>query len=98
MDTRYLRLVLLKNIFNNIAFHYLVVQNGSWGDWGFTTTCSVTCGIGKQTRGRSCNRPTPANGGSQCLLSNGATRGSSESRDVRCNKVACPGKMFSSYY
>ena len=48
--------------------------NGGWSGWG---GCSVSCGGGTQTR--SCNNPTPANGGATC----------SQSSSQSCNTQLC---------
>ena len=37
--------------------------DGAWGDWTSWTSCGSNC---KMLRSRSCNNPTPANGGSEC--------------------------------
>ncbi|XP_078573393.1 von Willebrand factor D and EGF domain-containing protein-like [Branchiostoma floridae x Branchiostoma japonicum] len=43
-----------------------VIVDGGWTDWSPWSTCSVTCGVGEQTRDRSCTNPEPANGGADC--------------------------------
>ncbi|XP_078695106.1 properdin-like [Branchiostoma floridae x Branchiostoma belcheri] len=40
--------------------------DGGWTDWSPWSTCSVTCGVGTETRGRTCTNPAPANGGADC--------------------------------
>merc|ERR1712055_364925 len=50
--------------------------NGGWTSW---TSCSKTCGPGRETR--TCTNPTPANGGSDCPGSSSKT----------CNTQQCPG-------
>merc|ERR1711963_1254070 len=36
---------------------------GQRGDWG---ACSVTCGVGTESRQRQCDNPAPENGGADC--------------------------------
>ncbi|KAI8494649.1 hypothetical protein Bbelb_278750, partial [Branchiostoma belcheri] len=40
--------------------------DGGWADWGPWSACSVTCGVGTETRDRTCTNPAPANGGADC--------------------------------
>uniref|UniRef100_A0A8W8N8U6 TNFR-Cys domain-containing protein n=1 Tax=Magallana gigas TaxID=29159 RepID=A0A8W8N8U6_MAGGI len=40
--------------------------DGVWSQWGSWSSCSVTCGPGRQTRARSCTNPAPAHGGLSC--------------------------------
>ena len=56
--------------------------DGGWSDYGEWSECSADCGEGVQTRSRSCNNPTPANGGAECEGEETETRS--------CNKGACP--------
>ncbi|GAA6106069.1 properdin [Tachysurus ichikawai] len=40
--------------------------NGNWGAWFASSECSVTCGVGLQTRRRNCDNPAPKYGGQAC--------------------------------
>lgn len=40
--------------------------DGGWGQWGAWASCTTTCGLGTQSRKRSCDSPYPLNGGSFC--------------------------------
>ncbi|XP_052786348.1 fibrinogen C domain-containing protein 1-like [Mya arenaria] len=56
--------------------------DGGWGDWGTWSQCSKTCDNGTQSRGRSCDSPTPAGGGTVCVGLNSQSRG--------CSELSCP--------
>ena len=57
--------------------------HGGFSVWSPYTACSVTCGVGKQTRTRTCTNPPPANGGKPC---EGKFRDDSECRRQPCVK------------
>ena len=59
----------------------LAPVNGKWSHWGPYDDCSVTCGTGVRTRVRSCNNPSPVNGGLSCA--------GVPSQSIGCNKKAC---------
>lgn len=40
--------------------------DGGFGEWGDWSECSLTCGIGMQSRERKCDSPKPQNGGKPC--------------------------------
>ncbi|KAL5005950.1 hypothetical protein ScPMuIL_017108 [Solemya velum] len=56
--------------------------NGEWTSWAATDDCSVTCGLGEQSFGRSCSNPTPAHGGLSCNGSSG--------KSEQCQEDPCP--------
>ncbi|XP_065184197.1 disintegrin and metalloproteinase domain-containing protein 28-like [Sycon ciliatum] len=56
--------------------------NGNWAKWSAWSRCSATCGAGTRSRQRTCNNPSPSNGGSRCP-GTGTTR-------ERCETQACP--------
>jgi len=56
--------------------------DGGWSAFGTYGKCSKKCGGGTKERSRSCNNPTPANGGKQCL--------GSSVESASCNNKPCP--------
>nr|XP_022343451.1 SCO-spondin-like isoform X5 [Crassostrea virginica] len=56
--------------------------DGNWGTWGPWTTCTKSCGGGKQHRERKCDDPAPAHGGTNCT-------GNTNQLDD-CNDILCP--------
>ncbi|XP_021374390.1 hemicentin-1-like [Mizuhopecten yessoensis] len=58
------------------------IVDGSWGSWSGWGTCSVSCGGGVQIRGRSCDSPSPQNGGSSCT--------GTSSQNLECGATPCP--------
>lgn len=61
---------------------YSCKVDGGWSDYEDWSTCTKTCGGGTQTRSRTCNNPSPANGGSNCA--------GSASESQNCNTHFCP--------
>lgn len=68
----------------NVSF--LIIVDGQWSNWTNWTTCSKSCGIGRQKRTRTCSNPSPAHGGKQCT---GQAR---ETQD--CNTQSCAGMLW----
>ncbi|XP_076178913.1 A disintegrin and metalloproteinase with thrombospondin motifs 7 isoform X3 [Ptiloglossa arizonensis] len=56
--------------------------DGGWGEWGFWSECSKTCGAGVSIVERKCDHPEPAHGGKFCI---GERR-----RYKICNTHPCP--------
>nr|XP_034326594.1 coadhesin-like isoform X2 [Crassostrea gigas] len=56
--------------------------NGGWGTWGQFTPCGKSCGGGIQIRFRSCDHPSPSNGGLSCIGDSLQT--------ASCNSQQCP--------
>ncbi|XP_022780212.1 coadhesin-like isoform X4 [Stylophora pistillata] len=56
--------------------------NGQWGSWQAWSACSVSCRGGVQRRKRSCNNPSPAHDGTDCIGVSMVTRS--------CNLTPCP--------
>lgn len=65
----------------NHLFFFLV--DGNWGQWSPYSVCSATCGERTKYKTRTCDTPSPANGGASCV--------GDATRTAACNAVACPG-------
>ncbi|XP_078667412.1 uncharacterized protein LOC144909214 [Branchiostoma floridae x Branchiostoma belcheri] len=64
--------------------------NGSWSDWGPWSGCSVTCGVGTETRDRTCTNPAPENGGADCDGPDQETR----QCDTGVSCLGCPSGYY----
>ena len=71
-----------------ISFFLSVLVDGGWSTWSSWSTCSKSCGTGQQGRRRSCTKPSPSNGGRNCV---GPSR-----EDRACNTLNCPGDDLTS--
>jgi hypothetical protein len=60
---------------------------GNWSPWS-EWICDVTCGVGRQTRSRSCKNPLPQHGGADCLGGHEAA-----SEEAQCQRGGCAGKI-----
>ena len=58
---------------------------GSWSEWGEWQNCSVLCGIGTQTRNRTCNEVSSKNVSFPCSVD-----GSSPTENRPCHLDPCP--------
>ncbi|XP_030639761.1 properdin [Chanos chanos] len=56
---------------------------GNWGPWTHSSPCSVTCGVGLETKTRECNSPPPKHGGQPC-------QGNGIKKDICNTKEPCP--------
>ena len=68
---------------NDLLISSTVAVDGNWGRWSGFGKCSKSCGGGYEQRTRSCNDPSPSNGGASCK------KMSHEERP--CNVQACTG-------
>ena len=63
----------------------VLAENGSYPQWNNWTRCSVTCGVGYRSRGRTCTNPPPGTYGGNC------SDLGSENQTAECNSgVDCP--------
>ena len=62
--------------------------NGGYTSWSAWSQCSSSCGVGQQSRSRTCTNPPPGPGGADCsgLGPNSETK--------HCNIANCPGKQL----
>ena len=62
--------------------------NGGHTSWSAWSQCSSSCGVGQQSRSRTCTNPPPGPGGADCssLGPNSETK--------QCNIANCPGKQL----
>ena len=70
------------NIFSAVAFF---VVDGGFTPYSNYSVCSKTCGIGVQTRTRSCSNPPPLFGGRNCSGTYVESR--------KCNTQPCPSEL-----
>lgn len=72
---KYRMLICYLCLFMIPTFHFMVKVNGGWTSWSSWGECLVTnSGGGEQARHRSCNNPSPYNGGSYCYGSDDDTK------------------------
>ena len=84
----------LYNILQCLIMSFLRIVNGGWSGWSVFEACTLTCGGGQQVRNRLCNNPAPANGGLQCLKSDGSgKRDITDIHSQRCNTQSCTGLL-----
>ena len=69
-----------------LLHHTIILVDGGVSTWSKFTTCSTSCGLGKEERTRSCTNPQPQHGGKDC------EEDLKESRD--CNLKPCPGILL----
>ena len=85
---------LFKTITHIISYVAALAEfaiDGGWGEWQEWSYCSVSCGVGSQSRHRYCDSPRPENNGAKDCGSDGSSW-----EDTReCNDmpgVNCDGK------
>ncbi|ELU05195.1 hypothetical protein CAPTEDRAFT_180911 [Capitella teleta] len=61
-------------------------KDGAWSEWGSWQPCSVTCGVGKQSRTRTCTAPAPKFDGRKC----GPDELDIQDEDQNCEMPGCP--------
>ena len=64
------------------------IDDGGYSAWGGWSQCSVTCGVGRQTRSRSCTNPAPIPGGKDC------SQLGPDKENSNCTKGGCPGNRY----
>ena len=59
--------------------------DGGWSEWGSWTECSASCGLGTQSRTRSCTAPEPTGSGLLCV--------GDDSDSNPCEITPCEGNL-----
>ena len=63
-----------------------MIVHGGWSNWTSFDSCSNTCGVGLQSKTRTCDHPVPSSDGRQCQ---------GHDIDYRvCMDTACKGKYM----
>ena len=70
------------------SWHVSFAVDGGYSEWSVWTECTATCGGGTRMHNRTCNKPTPENGGKTCV-----DQGlGSEVETQLCNTQSCPSE------
>ena len=64
----------------------IVTVDGGRNEWSSWSLCTATCGLGVQSRSRSCSSPRQSINGKYCEGHDGVTR--------TCNKRPCQGNII----
>ena len=72
---------------------YSFSAHGGWSTWTRYSSCSASCNGGRQTRTRTCTKPSPLTGGKLCPNRKGE-RAAEETQRRGCNWKTCPRKSF----
>ncbi|KAL3870937.1 hypothetical protein ACJMK2_038965 [Sinanodonta woodiana] len=81
----------LENICTNISHAKTICKrycglcnlvDGGWSSWSTWSMCSTSCGLGLESRSRTCSNPYPSNGGEMCP--------GNEEQQTSCFLRSCP--------
>ncbi|CAH1774571.1 unnamed protein product [Owenia fusiformis] len=64
--------------------------DGEWDIWTEWSGCSSSCGVGTQTRSRTCTAPEPTHGGNPCVGNDGYPTIDPETETQECEERKCP--------
>ena len=78
--------------FGILIYYDIKTVDGVWGEWSDWNVCTVTCGVGYQSRNRTCDNPLPQFGGDDCTID-----GSNSTESQTCNEHPCPSKRQNKY-
>ena len=87
--------------FFHIFFFYPFPEiiDGNWGPWSTWTSCSSSCGSGRQIRTRLCDDPAVGNGGENCPMTDSYSETVHSSgvqqqmHSQACNGHSCQGNQ-----
>ena len=86
---------VLFSISSRVLFDHLTLLlsvDGGYSSWGTWSMCNTSCGMGVQSRSRTCTNPRPKYGGRTC--DHQRTLGQAEERRMCNRNVNCPGNKI----